>query len=289
MEIKNVTVLGAGAMGHGIAQVFATAGFNVVLEDITMEFANKGLAGIKKFLASGVEKKKMTQADADAIVARIRLSADLADAGKDADLIIEAIIEDTKIKQATFKKLDEVCPAHTIFASNTSYQSVTEISSVTKRPDKFVGMHFFNPPQLMKGLEIVKLDKTAPEIIDQLLALAKKIGKDAAVCKDAPGFIANRILQVQRAESLKLYDEAVASAEDIDKAFKAAYGFKMGPIELADMVGLEICLKGAQTFSDEFKRDVFRPSRALIMKVHGGDYGRKTGQGFYSYKPAPGK
>jgi 3-hydroxybutyryl-CoA dehydrogenase len=284
MEIKNVTVLGAGAMGHGIAQVFATAGFNVTLEDITMEFATKGLEGIKKFLAGGIEKKRMTQAEADAIVGRIRLSADLADAGANADLIIEAIIEDTKIKQATFKKLDEVCPAHTIFASNTSYQSVTEISSVTKRPDRFVGMHFFNPPQLMKGLEIVQLDKTNPEIITTLLALAKKIGKDAAVCKDAPGFIANRILQVQRAESLKLYDEAVASAEDIDKAFKAAYGFRMGPIELADMVGLEICLKGAQTFHDEFKRDVFRPSRALIVKVRAGDYGRKTGQGFYSYK-----
>ncbi|HXX59299.1 MAG TPA: 3-hydroxyacyl-CoA dehydrogenase family protein [Dehalococcoidales bacterium] len=284
MEIKNVTVLGAGAMGHGIAQVFATAGYNVVLEDITMEFATKGLEGIKKFLAGSIEKKRLTQAEADAIVGRIRLSADLTDAGANADLIIEAIIEDTKIKQATFKKLDEVCPAHTIFASNTSYQSVTEISSITKRPDKFVGMHFFNPPQLMKGLEIVQIDKTTPEIVTQLMALAKKIGKDAAVCKDAPGFIANRILQIQRAESLKLYDEAVASAEDIDKAFKAAYGFRMGPIELADMVGLEIALKGAQTFYDEFKRDLFRPSRALTMKVRAGDFGRKTGQGFYSYK-----
>lgn len=284
MDIKNVTVLGAGAMGHGIAQVFAQAGYNVTLEDISMEFAQRGVDSIKKFLAKGVERGKTTQAEADAVLARLKPSDNLEESGKTADLIIEAIVEDMNIKKDTFKRLDEACPEHTIFATNTSYQSVTEIASATKRTDRFVGMHFFNPPQLMKGLEIVQTDKSDPEIIKGLLELGKKVGKQPAVCKDAPGFIANRVLQIQRAEALKLVDEAVADPKDIDNAMKAAYGFRMGPFELVDMVGIEIALKGAQTFHDEFKRDVFKPSRALIMKVRAGDYGRKTGRGFFSYE-----
>lgn len=284
MEIKKISVLGAGAMGHGITQICAQAGFQVVLEDIKPEFVQRGLDGIKKFLDGGVERKKMTADEAKAIMSRISTTTDLAKAAEDADLIIEAIVEDIEIKKSTFRELDKVSPAKTIFATNTSYQCVTEMASATKRPQQFLGMHWFNPPQIMRGIEIVRTDKTSPEVIETLVALAKKLGKEPAVCKDAPGFIANRILQIWRNESCKLLDDGVASYEDIDKAFKTAYSFRMGPFELADLVGLDIAIKGSETFYSEFKRDVFKPSRALLMKVRAGDYGRKTGQGFYSYK-----
>jgi 3-hydroxyacyl-CoA dehydrogenase len=284
MDIKNITVLGAGSMGHGIAQVCAQAGFNVILEDIKLEFAERGYASIKKFLQGSVDRKKMTQDEVNTVLERIRPSANLEEAVKNADFVIEAIVEDMEIKKSTFKRIDQVAPEHTILASNTSYQSVTEIASATKRPERFVGMHWFNPPQIMRGMEIVQTEKTLPEVIDIMINLAKKMGKEPAVCKDSPGFVANRILQILRNESLKLVDEGSATFKDIDKAMKAAYGFRMGPFELADMVGLEIALKGSETFFSELKREIFRPSRALIMKVRAGDYGRKTGQGFYSYK-----
>ena len=284
MEIKRIVVLGAGAMGHGITQVCAQSGFQVTLEDIKDEFVQSGLDRIKKFLQGGVERGKMTQDDADAVLGRIKTSTDLADAGKDADLVLEAIIEDIKIKSDTFKQLDQVCPDHTIFASNTSYQSITEIAAATKRPDKFVGIHWFNPPQIMRGVEVVKTEKTSQETLDIIADFCRKVGKEPAVCTDSPGFIANRILQIWRNEAYKLYDEGAASFQDIDKAFKTAYNFRMGPFELGDMVGLEIAIKGNETFYSELKREIFKPPRSLVTKVRAGDYGRKTGRGFYEYK-----
>lgn len=284
MEIKKVCVLGAGAMGHGIAQVCAQGGYHVCLEDVKEELVKNGLDRIRKFLQGSVERKRMAQAEADAIVGRISTATTLADAAKDADLVIEAIVEDMGVKKDTFKQLDQICPTHTIFATNTSYLSVTEMAAATRRQDKFAGVHWFNPPQMMRGVEVVRTEKTSFETIDTLLNLCRQVGKEPAVCKDSTGFIANRLLQVWRAESFKLYDEAAASFQDIDTAFKTAYNFRMGPFELGDLVGLEIALKGSETFYSEFKREVFKPSQALVMKVRAGDYGRKTGRGFYEYK-----
>lgn len=284
MEIKRICVLGAGTMGHGIAQVCAQGGFQVILEDIKEEFVQSGLDGIKKFLQGSVERKKMTQEEATGVLNRVKTTTNLAEAAKDADLVIEVIVEDVEIKKDTFRQLDQICPEHTIFASNTSYQCITEMAAVTKRPDKFLGMHWFNPPQIMRGIEVVRTEKTSQETVDTVVGLGQKLGKEPSVCKDSPGFIANRLLQIWRNESLRLYDEGVASFPDIDKAFKTAYNFRMGPFELSDLVGLEIALKGNETFYSELKRDIFRPPRCLIMKVRAGDYGRKTGRGFYEYK-----
>ncbi len=284
MDVKTVSVIGAGAMGHGIAQVFAQAGFDVTLMDIKPELVQRGFDNIKRFLQGSIERKRITAEDAATILGRIKMSTDLAEAGGNADLVFEAIIEDMDIKKDIFKRLDKVAPAHTIFASNTSYQSVTELASVTARPQKFVGMHWFNPPYAMRGVELVTTDKTLPEVVEMMVALAKKLGKEPAVCKDATGFIANRVLQVWRAEAFKLYDDGAASFQDIDKALKAACGFRRGPFAPVDLTGVEICLKGSETFYTELKREIFRPSTALVQKVRAGDYGRKTGQGFYSYK-----
>lgn len=283
MEIKKICVLGAGVMGHGIAQVCAQAGYNVSLRDIEERFVQSGMDRIRKFLNGSVERKKITKEEADATLSRIKGTTDLKEATRDVDLVIEAIVEDMEIKKDTYKELDVVCPAHTIFASNTSYQCITELAAVTGRPDKFLGMHWFNPPQIMRGVEVIRGEKTSDGTIRTIVSLCRKLGKEPVVCKDSPGFIADRLLQVWRNESYRLYDEGIASFEDIDKAFKVAYGFRMGPFELGDLVGLEIALVGSETMYREMGRDIFRPARCHIMKVRAGDYGRKTKQGFYGY------
>jgi len=285
MEIKKICVLGAGIMGHGIAQVCAQAGYNVNLRDIDEKFVQAGLSKVRKFLDGSVERKKMARGEADATLSRLKGLVDLKEAAKDADLVIEAIIENMEIKKDTYKELDTMCPAHTIFASNTSYQCITEMAAVTKRPDKFLGMHWFNPPQIMRGIEVIKTEKTSQETLDTIVSLCRKLGKEPGVCKDSPGFIANRLLQPFRNESFRLYDEGIASFQDIDKALKMAYNFRMGPFELADLVGLEIAIVGNETMYRELKSDVFKPARCHIMKVRAGDFGRKTGRGFYEYKP----
>ena len=283
MEIKKICVLGAGAMGHGIAQVCAQAGYSVNLRDIEEKFVQGGIDRIRKFLDGSVERKKMTREQADATLSRIKGIIDLREAAKDVDLVIEAIIENMGIKKDTYKELDTICPTHTIFASNTSYQCITEMAAVTKRPDKFLGMHWFNPPQIMRGIEVIKGEKTSQETLDTIVDLCRKLGKEPGVCKDSPGFIANRLLQPWRNESFRLYDESVASFQDIDKALKTAYNFRMGPFELGDLVGLEVAIVGNETMYRELKSDVFKPARCHIMKVRAGDWGRKTGQGFYEY------
>lgn len=284
MEIKKICVLGSGAMGHGITQVCAQAGFQVTMEDIKEEFVQAGMEKIKSFLRGSVERKKITQTDVDNILARIKTATNLVDAGKDVDLVIEAIVEDLKIKKDTFKQLDQICPPHAVFASNTSYQSITEMAAVTKRQDKFLGMHWFNPPQIMRGIEVIKTEKSSQETVNSIVELCRKLGKESAVCVDSPGFIANRLLQVWRNQSFNIYDEGIASFQDIDKALKAAYDFRMGPFELGDLVGLEIALTGNETMYRETGRDIFRPARCNVMKVRAGDYGRKTGRGFYEYE-----
>ena len=283
MEINKICVLGAGIMGHGIAQVCAQAGYDVKIRDIEDKFVQAGLDRIRKFLDGSVERKKMTEEEAGATLSRVKGTTDLKEAAQDADLVIEAIIENIDIKKDTFKQLDTICPAHTIFASNTSYQSITEMAAATKRPDKFLGMHWFNPPPIMRGIEVIRGEKTSRETLNVIMDLCRKLGKEPGVCKDSPGFIANRLLQPWRNESYKLYDEGVALFEDIDKAFKTAYNFRMGPFELGDLVGLEVAIVGNETMYRELRRDVFKPAWCQIMKVRAGDYGRKTGRGFYEY------
>jgi len=284
MEIKTVAVLGSGTMGHAIAQVCAQGGCRVFLIDIKEELVRNGLARIKKFIQGSVERKKMSAEEAEQVLSRIKTTTEIKTAVQDADLVIEAIVEELKIKHDTWRQVDEAAPGRTIFATNTSYLSVTEIASVTRRPDKFLGMHWFNPPQIMRGIEVVHTEKTSPEVRETVLALCRQFGKEPAVCKDSPGFIANRLLGVCRAESLKLYDRQVASFQDIDTAFKAGYNFRMGQFELADLVGLDVALIGARTLYQELGREAFSPARCLVMKNRAGDFGRKTGRGFYEYQ-----
>ena len=284
MEIKKIAVLGAGAMGHGIAQVCAQAGYQVNLRDVKDEFVEAGMSKIRKFLGGNVEKQRMTQSEADAIVGRIKGMTDLKEAVKDVDLVIEAIVEDINIKKELYKELDQVCRPDTIFASNTSAQSITEMAMATKRPDRFIGMHWFNPAQLMRGIEVITHDKMSRETLDTVVDLCKKLGKEPGICKDSPGFIVNRLLQIWFNESLNMYDEGIAEPQDIDTALKVAYNFRMGPFELRDMVGLDIGIASTTTQYREMMREQFKPPRCLIMKVKAGDLGRKTGKGFYEYK-----
>jgi len=284
MEIKKIAVLGAGVMGHGIAQVCAQAGYQVNLRDVKDEFVQSGISKIRKFLSGGVERQKMTQAEADAILGRIKGMTDLKEAAKDVDLVIEAIVEDINIKKETYKELDQICRPDAIFASNTSAQSITEMAMATKRPDKFIGMHWFNPAQLMRGIEVITHDKTAEETLVTMVNLCKKLGKEPGVCKDSPGFMVNRLLQIWYNEGLNMYDEGIAEPQDIDTALKVAYNFRMGPFELRDLVGLDIGIASTTTHYRELMREQFRPPRCLIMKVKAGDLGRKTGRGFYEYK-----
>lgn len=284
MPIQKICVLGAGVMGHGIAQVCAQGGYQVSLFDIEDKFVQGGLDKIRKFLDGSVEKKRMTREEADAVVNRIKGTANLETAAKDADLVIEAIVENIDIKRDTFSKLDKFCPPHAILASNTSYQSITEMARVTKRADKVLGMHWFNPPQLMRGVEVVRTDKTSQEVVDTIVALAKKLGKVPGICKDTPGFIVNRILQPWYNESYNIFDEGLAAMLDIDTAIKTAYNYRMGPFELRDLVGLDIAMLGTETIYKELKNDRFKPPQCLVRRFRAGDLGRKTGRGFYEYK-----
>lgn len=283
MDIKKICVLGSGTMGHAITQVCSQGGFQVYMHDLTEDLVKAGLERIKKFLQGSLERKRITQEEVAAVLGRIKTTADLTEAAGDADFIIEVIIEDMAIKKETYKRLDRICHDYTIFASNTSYQPITEMAAVTKRPDKFIGMHWFNPPQIMRGIEVVKGEKTSDETVRTVADLCRKLGKEPAIVKDSPGFVANRLLQVWRNESFKLYDEQIASLQDIDKALKAAYGFRMGPFELGDLTGLDVALVGIETLYRETGRDMFKPARCKVMKVRAGDLGRKTGRGFYQY------
>lgn len=270
-------------MGHGIAQVCAQSGFYVDLSDVKDELLESALLKIRKFIQGSVERGRIAQGEAEAALGRISTSTSLKEAAGEADLVIEAIIENMEIKKETFRQLDEICPERTIFASNTSYQSISELAAVTKRQDKFLGMHWFNPPQIMRGIEVVRTEKTSQETVDTVTDLCRQLGKEPAVCQDSPGFIANRLLQAWRSEGLRLYDDNVASFEDIDTALKAAYSFRMGPFELTDLAGMDIVMAGNETMYSELKSDVFKPPRCVIAKMRAGELGKKTGKGFYKY------
>ncbi|MCK4719258.1 3-hydroxybutyryl-CoA dehydrogenase [bacterium] len=280
MEIKNVIVYGAGTMGSGIVQICGVHGFNVTMVDIKQEFVDNGMAAIKKGLARLVRKEKIDQATADEILGRISPSVERA---YDADIVIEAIIEDEDVKKELFADLDKNCPDHTILASNTSSIPITNIASATNRPDKVIGMHFMNPVPIMKGVEIIRGKETSDETYGIVDRMSKDLGKIPGVSNDFPGFIANRILMPYINEGAWALSEGVSDPENIDLIAKKCLNMVMGPLELGDLIGLDICLAIMNVMHDGFKNEKFAPCPKIKDLVDAGHLGRKTGKGFYDY------
>jgi 3-hydroxybutyryl-CoA dehydrogenase len=282
IESKKVVVLGAGTMGNGIVQVLAQAGFEVVMTDIEDRFLQRGFESIKKSLGKLTEKGKLTQDEATEVLARIKGTVDMKEAVKDADLVVEAVPEELDLKKNLFKQLDEICPSHTILATNTSTISITAIASATKRPEKVVGMHFANPVPLMAGVVINRGLDTSDETMETCKWVIAKIGKESMVNRDSPGFAGNRLLPLFINEAFNVVWEGIATPEDIDKDVKLAFRHPMGPFELADFIGLDQLLKGLEYMHREWG-EKYRPSPLLKQFVAAGYYGRKTGRGVYKY------
>jgi len=283
MEIKKVGVVGCGAMGSGIAQVCAQSGYQVVVSEINDEFLKKGLASIDRFMAAGVKRGKLSQEDKDSTLARIKGTVDMKDFG-DCDLIIEAAIENLDLKKKIFAELGKICPKDTILASNTSCLSIIEMASATTRPEKVLGMHFFNPAPLMKLLELVKTIATSDETIEFGKEFGKSIGKATIVAKDMPGFLTSRLGIVQFLEAVRMLEAGIGTAEDIDTAMRLGYNFPMGPLELDDLVGVDTSLHIANAMYEVTKDPKFAPPTLLQKMVAAGWWGRKSGKGFYEYK-----
>ena len=277
-----ILVLGAGTMGAGIVQNAASAGFEVVLRDIKQEFVDNGIKGITKNLTKMVEKGKMEASEKDAILARIVGTVEMA-AAADCDLVIEAAIEVMEIKKSIFKELDSLCKPECILASNTSALSITEIGAASGRPDRMIGMHFFNPVPAMKLVEIIRGAATSQATYDAIKDLALKMGKAPVEINEAPGFVVNRLLIPMLNEGMYALMEGVANAADIDTSMKFGAGHPMGPLALADMIGLDICLKVMETLHKEFGDSKYRPCPLLIKLVRANKLGRKTGEGFFTY------
>jgi 3-hydroxybutyryl-CoA dehydrogenase len=282
VEIKKVAVLGAGTMGNGIAQVFAQAGFQVAMNDVEDRFLQRGFDTIRKSLGLMTKKGKITDDQANEVVTRIKGTLSLEEAVKDTDLVIEAVPELLDLKQKVFKKLDETCLAHAVLATNTSTISITAIASVTKRPTKVIGMHFAAPVPVMKGVEIIKGMDTSEETLEVAKKMVHAIGKEYYVGRDGPGFVGNRVFPMFLNEAFNLLWEGVASAEDIDKMATLSLNHPMGPLALADMIGLDQLLNGIEYLHRELG-EKYRPSPLLKQLVAAGYYGRKTGRGVYKY------
>jgi 3-hydroxybutyryl-CoA dehydrogenase len=283
MDINNVGIIGAGFMGTGIAHVFAQANFKVNLNDVSKEIIENSLRRIKKELEKGVNKRKITDDDMNRVLNNITITDDINEAAKDADIIVEAVIENIEVKKDVFRKLDGICKPHTIFASNTTALSISEMASATKRADKFIGMHFFSPAQIMKLVEVIKGINTSEETFNTVLELAKKLGKNPIGVNESPGFIVTRILAPMVNEAFYALMEGVASAEDIDNAMKMGMNLPMGPLELTDFMGLDIGLAAMETLYREFGDSKYRPCPLLRKYVRAGRLGVKTGKGVYEY------
>jgi len=283
MEVKTFGVVGAGQMGNGIAQVAAMSGLQVIMNDIKDEFVQKGLQNITNLLTKGVEKGKVSPEEKDAILGRIKTSVDLADMAS-ADFVVEAATENEPIKFQIFKNLDSICPKDAILASNTSSIPIGRIAAQTQRPDKVIGMHFMNPVPVMKLVEVIRALTTSDETFKLTWDLSVKFGKTPAESSDYPGFIANRILMPMINEAVYCLYHAVGTREDIDTVMKLGMNHPMGPLALADLIGLDTCLAIMETLFEGFSDSKYRPCPLLRKYVEAGWLGRKTGRGFYEYK-----
>lgn len=281
-EVRRVAVLGCGLMGSGIAEISAKAGLEVWVREVSDQFAEKGKAAITKSLDKAVEKGKLEQDARDAAMGQLKFTTRLEDL-KDCDLIIEAVTEDLELKNEMFRTLDAICPPHTIFASNTSSLTIADMAAATRRPDRVLGLHFFNPVPVMKLVEVVRTIATSDDAYQTAFAFAKKIGKDPVEAKDTSGFIVNRLLVPYMLDSIRCLEQGLATIEDIDKSMQLGTGYPMGPFVLSDFVGIDTLYRISEIMFDEFREPRFAPPPLLKRMVTMGYFGRKTKKGFYDY------
>jgi 3-hydroxybutyryl-CoA dehydrogenase len=283
MEIKKIGVVGCGLMGSGIAEVCARSGYQVVVSEINDELLNKGLGKLKSSMAKGVERGKMTKEDEEATLSRLKGTTKLEDFA-DRDLVIEAVIENMEEKRKIFSALDQICPKQAILASNTSSLSIIDMAAVTKRMDKVLGMHFFNPVPVMQLLELVRSVATSDDTLNTAKELGKSLGKEVVIAKDSPGFIVNRLFIPYVLDAVRILESGLATREDIDTGIKLGLNHPMGPLTLLDFVGIDTTYYIACAMYDEFKDPKYAPPVLLKKMVTAGWYGRKSGKGFYDYK-----
>lgn len=283
MSINSIAVIGAGTMGHGIAQIAAQSGFEVTLIDINDEIVRRGLANIEANLKKGIERGKVSEGDMRAALARISVSTGIKDAAT-ADLVVEAVIEKLEAKGELFRELDSACKPEAILATNTSSLSIAAIAAATGRADRVIGMHFFNPVHIMKLIEVVVAEQTSAETVTATLDVAARMGKEAIRVKDTPGFATSRLGVALGLEAMRMFEQGVATAEDIDKAMVLGYNHPMGPLRLTDLVGLDIRLSIAEYLFEKLGSEAFRPPDILRRKVAEGKLGKKAGEGFYKWE-----
>lgn len=282
MAYETIGVVGCGLMGSGIAQVSAQAGYRTIVREVDDETAIAGIGRIESFLAAGVERGKVSAGDRDRILANLHGTSRLEDLA-DCDLIIEAIVENVDAKREVFAALERVVSQSTVFASNTSSLCITELASTTRRPERFIGLHFFSPVPLMKLVEVIRGVVTSDETYEDVFAFGRSVGKDPVTAPDRPGFIANRLLIPYLLDAIRAYEEGVGTIEDIDKTMSLGCGYPMGPFTLLDFVGLDTTCYIAGIMYDEFKDPRYAPPPLLKRMVLAGRHGRKTGRGFYTY------